>query len=95
MTGEPVPEIRLPKALPFEAWYPPRGLAWPGPIEQPLPEPLPGSESLASLQQRVAEGLDAGNYLDLNNSNNQAPGATRMMAVAWAPMTVLDSFGTG
>jgi hypothetical protein len=34
---------------------------------------------LDELRQRVAEALQPENYRDLNNANNQAPGATRMM----------------
>lgn len=97
LAGLTVPEIRLPAPRPFEAWYPPRGLAWPGPIREPLPPGCTGAPvacdwaSLApatilldattgeELQRRIAAGLQADNYRDLNNANNQAPGATRMM----------------
>jgi hypothetical protein len=79
MAGDPAPAISLPDALPFETWHPPRGLTWPGPVEEPLPQVLPGHEPLDVLQQRIAEGLRAENFLDLNNANNQAPGATHMM----------------
>lgn len=80
MAGNPVPEIELPQPRPFEACYPPRELDWPGPVvERPAAPDLPATESLAELEQRVADGLLKEHYRDLNNGNNQAPGAKRMM----------------
>jgi len=78
MAGNPMPGIELPEPLPFEAWYPPRAVDWPGPLAQRAPESaLPAA--LDDLKRRAAEGLQAEHYRDLNNSNNQAPGAKRMM----------------
>jgi hypothetical protein len=48
IAGDPVPAISLPDALPFEAWHPPRGLSWPGPVEEPLPERSPGRRAAGS-----------------------------------------------
>jgi hypothetical protein len=49
-------------------------------VVERLPEPgRPSGESLADLRQRIDEGLRADHYRDLNNANNQAPGAKRMM----------------
>ena len=80
MAGRPAPKIELPRPRPYEAWYPPRGLDWPGPVVERLPEPGPASgESLAAVLQRIDEGLRAEHFRDLNNANNQAPGAKRMM----------------
>ncbi|MFH1921676.1 MAG: HEAT repeat domain-containing protein, partial [Planctomycetota bacterium] len=80
IAGNPVPRIDLPEPLPFEACYPPRGLDWPGPIVQkPRNVDRPASEDLDALRQQVAGGLQPERYHDLNNSNNQAPGAKRMM----------------
>jgi HEAT repeat protein len=80
LAGRPVPEVHIPALLPFEALYPPRGLAWPAPVQEPLaPVEPPASESLETLQRLIADGLGAENYRDLNNANNQAPGAARMM----------------
>lgn len=89
LAGRPVPEIRIPAPLPFEAHYPPRGLNWPAPMTEPLPAVVPAaSEPLEVLQQRITDGLDANNYRDLNNSNNQAPGATRMMIRGMHPFSL-------
>ena len=102
----PVPRIDLPEPLPFEAWYPPRGLAWPDAREEegkvargegigvrkkeqdtenshlaPDSSPI----TLQALKEMVAEGLQAEHYRDLNNANNQAPGAKRMMTSGIAP----------
>jgi hypothetical protein len=80
IAGKPVPRIELPEPKPFEAWYPPRGVNWPGPVvETPPQEPHPEAETLEDLKRLVADGLKAEHYRDLNNSNNQAPGAKRMM----------------
>jgi hypothetical protein len=89
LAGRPVPEIQIPTPLPFEAHYPPRGLNWPAPVTEPLPSPAPkAAEPLEVLQQRIADGLNAENYRDLNNSNNQAPGATRMMIRGMRPFSL-------
>ncbi len=80
IAGKPVPRIVLPEPKPFEAWYPPRGLDWPGPVvETPPQESQPEAETLEDLKRLVAEGLQQEHYRDLNNANNQAPGAKRMM----------------
>ena len=81
MAGSRVPRIELPDAAPFEACWPPRGLQWPAPvIERPARAPaLAHDGPLEDLRHMVAEGLKAEHYRDLNNSNNQAPGAKRMM----------------
>ena len=80
MAGRPVPDVRLPPPMPLEAWYPPRGLTWPPPVVEPLPaEDLAGGVTPAELRRRIAEGLRAENFRNLNNGNNQAPGAKQMM----------------
>jgi len=80
LAGSGVPGIRLPEALPFEAHYPPRGLDWPDPVVVPLPgATAPSIETFEGLRRMVSEGLREEHYRDLNNANNQAPGATRMM----------------
>jgi HEAT repeat protein len=87
MAGHPVPAIELPDPQPFEACYPPRGLTWPEAVVErsPAAEPRgssPGESTppgLAALRRTVADALAAENFRDLNNSNNQAPGAKRMM----------------
>jgi len=78
MAGKPMPAVELPEPLPFEAWYAPRSANWPGPLAQRAPESAP-PVALDDLKRRAAEGLRAEHYRDLNNSNNQAPGAKRMM----------------
>lgn len=80
MAGRPCPEITLPADVPFEALYPPRGLTWPAPVriaphESETAQARPREQWLSLL----AEGLRAEHFRDLNNANNQAPGATRMM----------------
>ncbi len=76
LAGKPVPPIELGEAMAFEALYPPRGLSWPGPVViRPAPEDPPADD----LARLVAAGLEKGNYRDLNNSNNQAPGTNAMM----------------
>jgi hypothetical protein len=88
LAGRPVPQIRLPAALPFEAWYPPRGLKWPAPVKEPLsPADTPTREPLEVLRSRITDGLREANYRDLNNANNQAPGATRMMIRGMRPFS--------
>ena len=78
--GNPAPRVELARSAPFEVHYPPRGLSWPGSTVLSLPEAAPlGAESLDNLGQLVSLGLKADRYRDLNNSNNQAPGAKRMM----------------
>ena len=80
IAGNPMPAIELPEPLPFEAWYPPRAVEWPGPVAERLPESAPpAAAALDDLKRRAAEGLRAEHYRDLNNANNQAPGAKRMM----------------
>jgi HEAT repeat protein len=80
VAGRPVPSVRPPPAMPFEAWYRPRGLKWPGPVVEPLPAQDPaGGETLAEIDRRIAEAFRAENFRNLNNGNNQAPGASRMM----------------
>jgi HEAT repeat protein len=80
IAGRPVAELKLPPAMPYEAWYPPRGLKWPGPIvETRLDQASPQAPSLASLERDITEGLKKEHYRNLNNSNNQAPGAKQMM----------------
>jgi hypothetical protein len=80
IAGKPMPRIEIPEPKPFEAWYPPRGVDWPGPFaERPSQEPPLEAETLDDLKRLVAEGLEQEHYRDLNNANNQAPGAKRMM----------------
>ncbi|MBI4625403.1 MAG: HEAT repeat domain-containing protein [Verrucomicrobia bacterium] len=80
LAGETVPEIALPEPMPFEAWYSPRGLSWPGPVVETRPDrEAPEAPDLATLEREIAEGLRDAHYRNLNNSNNQAPGAKRMM----------------
>ena len=80
LAGKPVPEILLPAPMPFEAWHRPRGLTWPGPVREPPPrQARPEFETLETLQRRIVEAQDPAHYRDLNNANDQAPGATRMM----------------
>ncbi len=86
LAGNPVPVIRLPEALPFEAHYPPRGLNWPEPVAVPLPDTPPAVETLENLERMVSDGLQADHYRDLNNANNQAPGAKRMMIRGITPL---------
>ena len=67
-----MPEIALPPPMPYEAWYPPRGLEWPGPVlETPRERAAPETPSLASLERDIARGLEKEHYRDLNNTNNQ------------------------
>ncbi|MBI5687101.1 MAG: HEAT repeat domain-containing protein [Verrucomicrobia bacterium] len=87
IAGHRVPEIKLPPPMPYEAWYPPRGLKWPGPVvETRQDRASPGAPSLASLERDIAEGLKKDHYRNLNNGNNQAPGATRMMVTGIHPL---------
>jgi len=80
IAGHRVPEITLPPPMPYEAWYLPRGLKWPGPVVESRPDRTPPeAPTLASLEREIAEGLQKDHYRNLNNGNNQAPGATRMM----------------
>jgi hypothetical protein len=79
-SGKEVPSIEIPEPLPFEHWYPPRELHSPGPVPLPSSDFEPRAASvLDTLKRQIAEGLRAENYRNLNNGNNQAPGATRMM----------------
>jgi hypothetical protein len=88
VAGRPVPGVRLPLPMPFEAWYPPRGLKWPPPVVQLSPaEDLPGGVTPAEVERRIAEGLRPENYRDLNNGNNQAPGARKMMVRGMAGLS--------
>lgn len=80
IAGHRVPEIKLPAPMPYEALYPPRGLKWPGPVVETRPDRTPlDAPSLASLERDIAEGLKKEHYRNLNNTNNQAPGAKQMM----------------
>jgi hypothetical protein len=80
LAGNPVPRIELAESAAFEVHYPPRGLNWPPPAVLPPPKAAAlDAESLEDLGRLVSLGLEADNYRDLNNSNNQAPGAKRMM----------------
>jgi hypothetical protein len=86
MAGRRGPDVRLPEPLPFEAHYQPRGLTWPGPVvERPAGGQPPKADSLEDLKRMVAQGLAPNQYRDLNNGNNQAPGATRLMVRGIAP----------
>ena len=81
MAGRRPPLIRLPEAVPFEACSPAsrarlaraRGRA------SDAGRNRSRLLSLEDLNQAVAEGLKAEQYRNLNNGNNQAPGASRMM----------------
>lgn len=87
IAGRRVPEVELPPPMPFEALHPPRGLKWPGPVVEPRPDLAPPeSPSLASLERDIAEGLEKEHYRNLNNSNNQAPGAKQMMVSGIEPL---------
>jgi hypothetical protein len=44
-------------------------------------------ETLEGLKRKISEGLESEHYRDLNNSNNQAPGATRMMISGIDPLS--------
>ena len=97
LARRPLPEVRLSEEMPLEAWYPPRGLDWPPPVVEPRPlHDLPNADPLEILGRQIAAGLQAENYRDLNNSNNQAPGATRMMIRGMLPfsraVTALTTF---
>jgi len=79
LAGKPVPPIELGEVMALEGWHPPRGLKWPGPV---VIRPAPGApedQPAEHLARLVAAGLEKGNYRDLNNSNNQAPGTNAMM----------------
>ena len=79
VAGKPVPSVELGEAMAFEAWHPPRGLSWSGPVAvRPAPG-TPQDPSVKDLTRLAAAGLEKGNYRDLNNSNNQAPGTNAMM----------------
>ena len=84
-SGNPPPRIKLPEPLAFEAWYPPRGLRWPDAVVEQLEDQEPPAiAGLADLEAAVADSLAADHYRNLNNANNQAPGATRMMVTGIA-----------
>jgi hypothetical protein len=88
LAGRPVPRVDVPAELPFEAWYPPRGLTWPEPLVVSRPASNgPGPETFEALKRKISEGLESEHYRDLNNSNNQAPGATRMMISGIDPLS--------
>ena len=90
LAGNPIPNVALARPAPFEVHYPPRGLNWPAPVVLSLPKAAPlDSDSSKSLVQLVSHGLEADQYRDLNNSNNQAPGAKRMM------ISHIDEFDRG
>ena len=90
LAGNRVPRVKLARSAPFEVHFPPRGLSWPGPavLSRPKAATL-DAESAESLGQLVSLGLQADHYRDLNNSNNQAPGAKRMM------ISRIDEFDRG
>ena len=78
--GQPVPEIHLPDDSPYEMHYPGRELNWPSPaVVQSSNVAAPAPESFEEIQRLVADGLRKEHFRDLNNANNQAPGATHMM----------------
>lgn len=80
LAGQPVPEIRLPEDGPYEMHYPCRELDWPGPaVVQPSHDAAPSPDSFEEIQRLVADGLCEEHFRDLNNANNQAPGAKHMM----------------
>ncbi|MHB8902631.1 MAG: hypothetical protein ACYC6Y_28055, partial [Thermoguttaceae bacterium] len=80
LAGRAVSEIELPEDGPFESGYPGRPLEWPGPLVIKPGSGSPASpSSLDEIRQLVAEGLRPEHFRDLNNANNQAPGATHMM----------------
>ena len=80
LARQAVPDIVLPEPMPFEGWYSPRGLQWPGAVVETRPDRgSPAMPDLATLEAEIAEGLKDAHYRNLNNSNNQAPGAKRMM----------------
>ena len=79
LAGEPVPPVELGEAMALEAWHPPRGLSWPGPVVVRSAPDAPKGQAVEDLVRLAAAGLEKENYRDLNNSNNQAPGATAMM----------------
>jgi len=82
LAGNTVPDIDLPDSMPFEGWYPPRRLHWPAPVRVVKVSGTirqPQTRGLDELKQAVAEALNPDRYRNLNNTNNQAPGATRMM----------------
>jgi len=79
LEGRPVPAVELGEAMAFETWYPPRGLRWPGPVVVRTESGTREGQPVEDLQQLLAAGLEKKNYRDLNNSNNQAPGAKAMM----------------
>ena len=90
LAGNPVPRVEPARSAPFEVHYPPRGLSWPGPVVLSLPKTAAlDAESPENLGQLVSLGLKADHYRDLNNSNNQAPGAKRMM------ISRIDEFDRG
>lgn len=76
--GKPVPQIDLPSPVAAESLYPPRRIDWPGPLVV-ASAASPGRRTLEALKQQVAQILSPEQYRNLNNTNNQAPGATRMM----------------
>jgi hypothetical protein len=78
--GHAMPRFETGRVKPFEAWYTPRTLDWPGAVVVPRSNAeLPPIRNVGDLKQCVAAGLEPANYRDLNNSNNQAPGAKRLM----------------
>jgi len=79
LAGEPVPPVELGETMAYEAWHAPRGLNWPGPLVVRPTTVVPKDQAAEELKQLAAAGLERENYRDLNNSNNQAPGATAMM----------------
>jgi HEAT repeat protein len=79
LAGEPVPPVELGEAMALESWHAPRGLSWPGPVVvRPSSEAREG-RAVKDLKRLVTAGLEKKNYRDLNNANNQAPGAKALM----------------
>jgi hypothetical protein len=78
--GHPVPDIYVPEDAPYEMHYPCRELNWPGPeVVQTSHDAAPSPDSFEEIQRLVADGLGEQHFRDLNNANNQAPGAKHMM----------------
>ena len=79
LAGQPVPRVDWPEPAAPETVHPPRPLDWPGPVTQKERRPSTQPRTLEELKQAVAGGFSSERYRNLNNTNNQAPGATRMM----------------
>ena len=80
LAGNPVLRVTLPDPVPFEVHYPCRGLSWPDPkVVKSVPATHPSTGSLEEIHKLVTNGLQSEHFRNLNNANNQAPGATHMM----------------